>query len=317
MVSRHFQYVSLYDIFRSGFTDEQKLHTVFLEPVMFYTFPSSPSIVCEDRFSILQDGDELYVPFWSLLSILLQNAEVESPESFADLLETIAVTKTGKSVSDYGFLKRFMLDDVYLGLFFRYIWPKIRELALDMPSLFPSHQLPTLGERRRKIEFSRIQVACLVVHQFLGTLDAPAWQDGFQDFHVGYSAEQPHHKAVRAYLTALFEYLRRLTSKEESSPLCEEWPITYSLHICDPERSETHHTKLRPLTVLTLSEASTSPSLLGLPNYADVISANKFIGFGSTGTQEETHVGASPECCPAVLITPPLKDDQALIVTGA
>ena len=100
-------------------------------------------------------------------------------------------------------------------------------------------------------------------------------------------------------------------------PLIEEWPITYTLHSTSLEFSQTPPTKLSPLTVLNLPEASTSPSVLGLPDGAAVIFANKFIGFGRAGTQEETHVGASPECCPAVLLTPPLKDNQELVITGA
>lgn len=46
------------------------------------------------------------------------------------------------------------------------------------------------------------------------------------------------------------------------------------------------------------------------------MSANKVVGFGQSATQEQVHVGTSPEACPAVLITPPLRDDQALIVRG-
>jgi poly(ADP-ribose) glycohydrolase len=41
------------------------------------------------------------------------------------------------------------------------------------------------------------------------------------------------------------------------------------------------------------------------------------IGFDQSDTQEETHVGISPEACPAVLVTPPLKDNQILIIRGA
>lgn len=48
-----------------------------------------------------------------------------------------------------------------------------------------------------------------------------------------------------------------------------------------------------------------------------MISANKCFGYGPTGTQEELHVGISPEAYPAVLLVPPLSDDQVLICRGA
>ena len=163
-------------------------------------------------------------------------------------------------------------------------------------------------------------MACLVVHQFLCTLTAPTWQDGFQDFHIWYSSEQPHAKAVEAYLTALFKYFFRLVDGNQYSPLrsaVEEWPITYNLHWMQKSLDiDAHSTPLTNLMVISTTEATTSPAVLDLSHGAAVISANKFVGFGRTGTQEETHVGASPECCPAVLITPPLEDDQALVVTG-
>ena len=126
---------------------------------------------------------------------------------------------------------------------------------------------------------------------------------------------------MEAYLTALFEYFFRLVDGDQYSPLTsavEEWPITYNLHwIQEPLDIDARSTPLTELRVISTTEATTSPAVLGLPHGAAVISANKFVGFGRTGTQEETHVGASPECCPAVLITPPLEEDQALVVTGA
>lgn len=197
-------------------------------------------------------------------------------------------------------------------------WPLLVDLALRMPELFPEHSLPILSPSHPSLLMSREQTACLVIHQFLCTLTAPTWQEGYQDFHIWYSSEQPHSGAVEAYLTALFTYFERLASENETSPLAfgiEEWPVTYTLHTNLKPSKHAYH-DLEELEVVYLDQASTAPEVLGLPNGAAVISANKFIGFGRTGTQEEVHVGASPECCPAVLITPPLEDDQVLVVIG-
>ena len=284
-----------------------------------YILPSSPSILCEDRFSIL-DSDELHVPLWPLLTTLLQTSEISSASSVIDLLETIAISRSGTANTDYGTLKQHLIDHGDKSNSYQTTWPQIRALALELPILFPDHRIPILTRENPSLTLSRRQVACLVVHQFLCTLTAPTWQEGFQDFHIWYGSEQPHAGAVDAYLTSLFEYFFRLASDDPTfSPVANEWPIKYTLRTRFPVQQfkSTPSTLLSPLTVLNLPEASTTPELLGLPDGAAVISANQYIGFGRTGTQEETHVGASPEVCPAVLVTPPLRDDQVLIAVGA
>lgn len=167
-----------------------------------------------------------------------------------------------------------------------------------------------------------------MVHQFLGSLPTQPWSsDSSVDFHVWYSSNPAAPKAAQAYLHALFCYFERLVDggdgKSPSALLAcevEEWPVTFTLRSL-PE-SEVHlddfyGNKFLPLEVTRLPEASTDPSFLGLPRGACVISANKNVGFGSSGTQEETHVGSSPEACVVVLMTPMLKDAQVLVVVGA
>ncbi|KFX86899.1 hypothetical protein V490_08737 [Pseudogymnoascus sp. VKM F-3557] len=279
-----------------------------------YMLPCSPQLLCEDRFSLL-DSYEMQVPFWELFNALMVE-QVNSPQGVIDILEYIAISLRQKTETDYGSLRDFMMK--LKGDFYTRTWPALVKLALEMPALFPKHYLTILSPRNPQVKLSRRQTACLVVHQFLCTLTAPTWQDGYQDFHIWYTSEQPHAGAVDAYLTALFTYFDRITDVDDYSPLTADpasWPISYTLHTNQDPLPTTKH-KLLPLEVLELPLASTSPDVLGIPDGASVISANKFIGFGRTGTQEETHVGASPECCPAVLVTPPLEDKQALVVVG-
>jgi poly(ADP-ribose) glycohydrolase len=105
-----------------------------------------------------------------------------------------------------------------------------------------------------------------------------------------------------------------------------EWEVVYTLRALSGNMNEEEDVlcekigKGSPLgeaEVLVMERYDTSPASLGLPGGAAVVSANRFIGFGQSATQEEVHVGTSPEACPAVLVTPPLKDDQVLIVRGA
>jgi len=155
----------------------------------------------------------------------------------------------------------------------------------------------------------------------------PWTSDSSVDFHIWFSSGQSCPRAVEAYLHALFTHFERLVDGDDGkSPsallACSvtEWPITFSLRSL-PE-SEIHlndfyGNKFLPLKVTRLPEASTDPCVLGLLGGACVISANKNVGFGSSGTQEETHVGSSPEACPVVLMTPTLKDTQVLVLVGA
>ncbi|EGP89117.1 unnamed protein product [Zymoseptoria tritici ST99CH_1A5] len=281
-----------------------------------YTLPCSPKYLCEDRFSIL-DSDELQVPFWPVFAELLKQPTT-TPTQVIDLLETIAVTLRQKSSTDYGFLRDFMRTKLAPDFFSR-TWPSVVDLSLQLPVLFPICTLPILSAGQASLQLTRRQAACLVTHQFLCTLAAPTWQDGYQDFHIWYSAEQPHARAVDAYLTALFKYFDRLGGPAETTPLscsAEVWPITYTL--TDNDEPANHAAEyLIPFETQHLDAASTAPFLLGLPDGASVISANKFIGFGRTGTQDEVHVGCSPEACPAVLVTPPLGDGDVMVVVGA
>ena len=43
--------------------------------------------------------------------------------------------------------------------------------------------------------------------------------------------------------------------------------------------------------------------------------ANKNVGFGTTGTQEELILGTSPETCPIVLFNETLEDNEAIVIS--
>jgi poly(ADP-ribose) glycohydrolase len=278
-------------------------------------------LLVEDRFSILE-LDEPLVSFFDLLKTLLGQPTNTIPQ-FIELLATIHALLQRPYDSDFGFLRRFMQEEACCQGFLRDIWPVLTNVALDLPALFPPGTLKVLNDRDSSITLNRQQIACLVVHQFLCSIPMPSWfpPDGSPDFHIWYATYQPHAGAVHAYLTALFTYFARVASGDgvyepsDSSPL-----ITLRLWTYTSPNCPVHVSPLSPLCTLniaTVKEASTDPSFLGLPHGASVISANKSIGFGRTGTQEEVNVGSSPEACPAVLFTPILRDDQVLVVEGA
>lgn len=298
-------------------------------PTMLYHLPSSPEIRVLDRFSIIDDPSELEdsngdIPFWPIIQNLLATP-IGNLAQLADLLGTIAVTVRGTShpAGDYGLLKE-VLDEPEHNAFFSETWPCLVSLALELPTLFPNHTIPVLGttEDNRCISLSRRQTACLVVHQFLTTLRPPEGRPDFIDFSIWYDSQLWHPEACEIYLTALLRYFHKVTSSSSSSSSnsfndADNHKITFTLRTAGPEESPNLDCPMREISVVVKKEYATSPEDLGLPHGAAVISANKVIGFGQSATQEEIHVGSSPEAAPAVLFTPTLGDAQVLVVKGA
>ncbi|KAJ8111664.1 hypothetical protein ONZ43_g5566 [Nemania bipapillata] len=290
---------------------------------MQYLLPCSTSFTCYDRFSILDDPEHLedadgQVPFWSILTTLLKSS-VETPAELIELLDTIAVTLREGSgpAGDYQLLKSFISSSQ--SAFFDTHWPLIVQLALELPQHFPSGSLQVLGNEDScaTLKLSKRQAACLVVHQFLCTLRAPAWREDFFDFGIWYGSSQRHDEACKIYLTCLFTYLETFlpTAKQPQ----DDWYITYTLVTAKPDYAALGvlPVSLSGIEMVIVDNYQTCPKQLGLPSGASVVAANRYIGFGQSATQEEVHVGSSPEACPAVLITPPLQDNQVLVVRGA
>ncbi|KAI3328734.1 poly glycohydrolase-domain-containing protein [Ustulina deusta] len=290
-----------------------------------YLLPCSASFKCFDRFSILDDLDlgELedadgQVPFWHVFTTLL-GSPVETPTQLVVLLDTIAVTVRGTSgpAGDYQLLKCFINDSQ--PAFCDAYWPLIVQLALELPRHFPSGSLRILGAdgSPSPLTLSRRETACLIVHQFLCTLRAPAWREDFFDFSIWYASGQRHEQACRIYLVCLFAYLG--TFLPSSNRRHDDWYITYTLVTAEPGYATlgSSQAALSPIEIVLAESYQTSPVQLGLPSGAAVVSANRYIGFGQSATQEEVHVGSSPEACPAVLFTPPLGRHQVLVVRGA
>lgn len=274
--------------------------------------PSSPQSVCTDRFS-LTDSDSDSVTSWSVLQAVL-SVHSQTTSELIEQLDTIAVTFRNTAGTDFVSLRVF-LDNNWDGQrFFTETWPKCVDLAMAMPALFPGGVLSALDVEQNVQEYSRLQIACLVVHQFLCSLERPSWmqEDGSPDFHIWFSGEQAHSNAVHAYLFALFTYFDRIAS----TTLLEGHTIRFTLCSSLPPAIPPS-TLFSPLTIHELSKFSMVPSLLSLPHGACVISANRYVGFGRTGTQEEMEVGSTPEACPAVLLTPPLRANEVLVVQGA
>ena len=284
-------------------------------PPRYYTLPSSPSYRCLDRFSILdethEDGDGL-VGVWPLLLEVLSQP-VSRTAQVISMLETIACSLRGTSgvAGDYGTLKTFL--DAQPPSFYASVWPSIVDSALRLPTLFLDSQIAVLTPGSEAV-LERDQVRCLVAHQFLCTLEEPPWRDGFYDFSIWYASDQRHPRAAEMYLAALIEFF--------SHPPFADEPVRYSLSSFEKMnqgRESPNDAALVPVEIIRLPTFSTQQQELSYqgPHGAVVVSANKHIGFGQSATQEEIYVGNAPDSCPAVLMTPPLSDEEVLMIQGA
>ncbi|KAH6619403.1 hypothetical protein B0J18DRAFT_434001 [Chaetomium sp. MPI-SDFR-AT-0129] len=293
-------------------------------PPEFYILPTSPTYTCLDRFSLYPsptppEDSAGNVPFWPIFESLLGPSNpIRSSSPLISLLETISFTLTGSTspATDHNLLRDAISE---FPNFYTRTWPQIAAIALAMPALFPMGYIPVLGRARTELRLSRKQAACLVVHQFLRTMRAPEWRtDGTHDFGIWYSQEgQRQESATRAYLKAVMTYFEEVIPKLDGEE--DEWDVVYSLRSLGRESAlpDGEACRLAEVEVEVVEEYDVLPGSLGLPGGAAVVSANRYVGFGQSATQEEVHVGTSPEACPVVLVTPPLEDDQVLVVQGA
>ncbi|RMJ08665.1 hypothetical protein CDV36_011706 [Fusarium kuroshium] len=292
-----------------------------------FLLPNSPSCRVLDRFSDLPDDvqidedDSGCIPFWPLLQHLLR-LPVSSVSQLINRMQTITANAGTCQDNDFGTLKEF-LNTQDETKFFSTIWSKLRDIALDLPTYFPSGHLALL-QPGLPLRLSRGQVACLVVHQFLCSAVPQRDDEGYQDLSIWYSSRQRHPTAVEMYLEALFTYFERLP---EASDLLQnhenivdyhESCVVYDLHRKEDEVA-LEAAKLGPVHVSYLDAHTTdidSPEVQGKGGAA-VVSANKVIGFGQSATQEEIFVGIAPESYPVVLVAPHVADDSVITVSGA
>ncbi|KAL2205668.1 hypothetical protein CC79DRAFT_1055383 [Sarocladium strictum] len=288
-----------------------------------YLLPNSTTNRRLDRFSLLDDeheGDDGLVSFWSLFESILKS-KIASSGQLIELLDTISniIRESSGTAGDYGTLRGAV--DSFGPDFFSDIWPKIVHHGLQLSTYFPEGRLEIL-QPGSILEFTEVQVATLVAHQFLCTLDCPPWRDGYFDFSIWYSSAQRHPDAAQMYLRAVFEYFRQLDEPGQWSDAPSLVKVVYSMHAQSEtslQTRKTEHVQLQPMHIQIVDYYDTRLQELSYQtkNGAVVISANKDIGFGQSATQEEVYVGNCPEACPAVLVTPTLQSNETLTITGA
>ena len=268
-----------------------------------YVLPCHPSCLVEDRFSVCEEYiDQAEIPQWALITTLLQRP-VESISSLEDLLSYIQYDLQFTTL-------RSTLQSICAKYpnFFAHVWPNMVAAALSLSQLFPDGILQTLQQRvDTSVSLSREQIAALLVHMFLCSLRPPTWSKFWASFGIWYNSDSP---PVRAYLQCLFDYFSQLDQLGKPP-----YPL---------ETVEFHRRVLQQPPNWSTSRAQfydgilvTSVSLEPGPDcHVEVGFANKDVGFGVSGTQEEVKMAMSPEACVAMLITPTLLENETLLIRG-
>ncbi|XP_012287072.1 poly(ADP-ribose) glycohydrolase [Orussus abietinus] len=227
---------------------------------------------------------------------------------------------------DFAALRHFfsqVVDEEEATHFFKELFPKIVQLALQLPTLVTG-AIPLLKRHTNgSISLSQIQAASLLANAFLCTFprrnstnpQSEYAKYPYINFNRLFSAFREGRynssKCVMEKLKCIFHYFRRVTSK------APEGIITIQRRYIPKEecpRWDQQECKL-PLLHIT-SKGTIETEGAGL---LQVDFANKYVGGGVLGTgcvQEEIRFVICPELMVTMLVTEALDDTEALIVTG-
>ena len=192
--------------------------------------------------------------------------------------------------------------------------------ALELPSNFPLGKIPKSCQGSPSIlKLTRKQVACLLSHMFFCTIiPQPTETHDYeqkQTFHHFCVSFQEWHESTfstsLAYLQCLFTYFGEVAAWSVHK-LSEE--LTFCRKVLSEEKKPKWNVSEARILPVEISENGRIGDVEG---YTETDFANKDIGYGKTGTQEEILFGMSPEMCVARLFCDTLADNESFVITGA
>ena len=263
-----------------------------------YLLPSHPMVMMEDPLSICEDYSSLTVPMWRLVTTLLSRKHISSPDVLLDVITTF------QHDVKFDFLPAF-LKIINSKDFFERVVPNMVKIALQMPELFPSGELKAL-ERGRDgfVSFTRKQIACLLVHMFLCTLQPQKLNKHWVNFSPWFNSNSP---PVIAYMQCLCSYFSQLDTSG-CPPAPDECVTFYRRYLSNPPVWKNSDSKFLQI----IPSGTLDPDIS-----VEVVFANKDPGFGISGTQEEVKFAMSPEMCVLMMIVPTLLESETLVIQGA
>jgi len=196
------------------------------------------------------------------------------------------------------------------------------DLALKLPELFPDGHLLCLEKNKdQTVQFSRLEVACLVSHMLFCTI-LPNKELG--DTHWG------HFTGARAP-TGPLTFIFWLTLETGPTQIYLQSLLLYFQDVMRMDKDKLQEkvsfrrlvtdTKSRSWDPVSSEAVLTNVELhldgrIGDVEQVEVDFANQHVGFGTTGTQEELMLGPSPEFCIIVLFNEILDPNEAILMTG-
>ena len=240
----------------------------------------------QDLHSPLQPDANPAEEHWKILEDILTSFQPSLTS--CDTLRQVLTTE-GRTISQ--FMKR--------------TFPAMISLALHMPELFPTGVIPILYPGMdNQVSLTREQIACILFHMFLCTVQPTKWNKFWTNFSIWYSSS---YKPVLAYLRTLLTYFEQLD--ESGAPPSPNELVTF-------KRCVLHQYPDWGNSKAELAQITPSSDLEPFAN-VEVDFANKDIGFGVSGLQEEAKLAQSPETCVVMLLAPTLQDNEALVIRGA
>eukprot|EP01124_Arcella_intermedia_P012322 TRINITY_DN18684_c0_g1_i1.p1 TRINITY_DN18684_c0_g1~~TRINITY_DN18684_c0_g1_i1.p1 ORF type:complete len:280 (+),score=62.69 TRINITY_DN18684_c0_g1_i1:211-1050(+) len=188
------------------------------------------------------------------------------------------------------------------------VYPIIRSLLLELPTLFPSPIFHLLSGEAGTVYLTRKQVAALISCSFMGFFgeDYLCPEEGtnrkWPKFNISYLHS-------REFAKCLLHYFQRITEKMPEGYIS----ITRKVLIDPPQYSSSK----KPLVNVTLTNLPIE-SFHEHQLHADF--ANQYIGGGvlkGGNLQEEITFITKPECLVALLICEKMESNEAIVIRGA
>ena len=225
-------------------------------------------------------------------------------------------------------IRRF--DDLFV-VFFTQTLPKCIDIALKMDELFPSNKLEWKFKRNKNkffheqyISFSREQVLCLLIHMFFNT----TWRDTdihkyWTNFDIYYQQNQTN-QCVFSYLWTLIHYFNHFVlDANHNNDNIDDFIIFKRISMCDysdklklfDSMNKEFVEKNHDLEINILNQDMLNIGSIKNNDIYVIDFANKYVGFGRSGTQEEVIFGSHPEGNIIMLIAPsPMKDNEVIAI---
>jgi len=200
--------------------------------------------------------------------------------------------------------------------------PFLAQLVLQLPALFPDKSLVMLrrGENRR-VSLTRSQISCLIANMFFCTIQPNT--DLAKTFTGHFTGERAptgpltfvywlRHASgpTNIYLQSLLNYFKDVQTFQEDK-LNEV--VTFERCVCINNKAWDPRGSTMKITEVEVH----LDGRIGDKEQIEVDFANKHVGFGTTGTQEELMLGTSTESCVIVMFNEVLDADEAVVMVGA